>query len=106
MTLCIAALADDRKTLIMAADRMVSVPFIESEPEISKIFPLNQNWWVMLAAESLAGAFPIIDNVKARMNSMTNIDVESVSALIASCYQEERLRRAEAEFLLPHGAAH
>ena len=64
MTLCIAALADDRKTIVMAADRMVSTTFIESELEISKIIPVDDHWWIMLAADALAGAFPIIDNVR------------------------------------------
>ena len=38
MALCLAALADDQKTIVMAADRMISLPIIESELDISKIF--------------------------------------------------------------------
>jgi len=103
MTLCIAALADDRKAIVMAADRMVSTAFIESELEISKIIPIGDNWWIMLAASALAGAFPIIDNVKVEIAQASEHDVEDVVRIVADCYQEERRRRAEAQFLLPRG---
>ena len=69
MTLCIAALADERKAIVMAADRMVGTTFIESELEISKIIQVDDHCWIMLAADALAGAFPIIDNVKAETTS-------------------------------------
>ena len=103
MTLCIAAMAEDRKAIVMAADRMVSTAFIESELEISKIIPIGDHWWIMLAADMLAGAFPIIDHVKAELAKAPEYDVEEVVRMVEGCYQEERRRRAEAQFLLPMG---
>ena len=103
MTLCIAALADDRKTIVMAADRMISVPFIESELEISKILPLQENWWAMLAADSLPGAFPVIDRVKSQWKPETDDNVENVVKLVSDNYQHERRSRAEAQYLLLRG---
>lgn len=103
MTLCIAAMADDRKTIVMAADRMVSVEFIESELEISKIIQIHKHWWVMLAANTLAGAFPIIDSAKEGCASGGGEYAEDVLKIVADAYQNERLKRAEATYLAPRG---
>ena len=103
MTLCIAALADDRKTIVMAADRIISVPFIESELDIFKIMPIHENWWAMLAADSLPGAFPVIDGVRAQWEPQTDEKVENVVKLVSDLYQHERRARAEAQFLVPRG---
>lgn len=102
MTLCIAALADNRQTIIMAADRLISVRFIESELETSKIMPIHENWWALIAANALPNVFPIIDKMKDRW-PQTAVDVEVVAQLVTASYQEERRTRAEAVYLLPRG---
>ena len=103
MTLCIAALADDRKAIVMAADRMVSTAFIESELELSKIMPIDDNWWVMIAADNVAGAFPIIDNIKTLMPQEADCKIDEIVSIVSDCYQQERRNRAEAQFLMPRG---
>ncbi len=47
MTCCVAALCDDRMAIVMAADKMVGMAGMESEPDISKIFRLHKNWFVL-----------------------------------------------------------
>ena len=79
MTLCIAALADDRNTIVMAADRMVSLSFIESELDISKIFPIADNWWAMIAADALSNVFPVIDGIMRDWQPSTGATIDSVA---------------------------
>jgi len=103
MTLCIAALADDRKALVMAADRMISLPFIESELDVSKILPIAENWWVMIAANNLPNIFPVVDRIINSWQPQTSDSIESVVEIVTTSYREEWRTHAEVEWLLPHG---
>ena len=103
MTLCIAALADDRRTILIAADKMVSTSFIQSQLPISKIFKVHSNWYAMVAANALPGAFPIIDDIRERLQAQTNYSVNDMTVIASQCYQKERLTHAEGQFLSPRG---
>ena len=103
MTLCIAALADERKTLVMAADRMISLTFIESELDVSKIVPLKQDWWAMIAASNLSNVFPVIDKITSNWQPQTGDSITNVVEVVGTAYKSERQERAEAEVLSPHG---
>ena len=63
MTLCIAALCEDRKTLILVADRMVGTGFIEAELSIEKIKSIHPNWWAMVAATDITPVFDILGSL-------------------------------------------
>ena len=101
MTLCIAALADERQAIVMAADRMVSLPFIESELDISKILPLGANWWAMIAANTLSNVFPVIDRVISDWEEDTGVTIGGAVEIVTNAYRQERQVRAEAEYLRP-----
>ena len=103
MTLCIAALADDRHSIVMAADRMVSLSFIESELDISKLIPLGDNWWVMVAANALSNLFPVVDAITRDWEPSTGVAVDSVMEKATAAYSRERQARVEAEHLRPRG---
>jgi hypothetical protein len=64
MTCCVAALCDDRKTLILIADKMIGNWTIQSELNISKILPIEDGWWLLYAGEDISPVFDIIDNMK------------------------------------------
>lgn len=103
MTLCIAALADERSSIVIAADKMVSISVIESELPISKVLKLHPNWWAMVAASPLPGAFPIVDNVAGRLDEQSQYSVDDVAAVVVEEFRRERLARAEAEHLGSRG---
>ncbi len=46
MTVCVAALADDGKAVVYAADKMIGAGFIETELGQEKILPLGDRWRV------------------------------------------------------------
>jgi hypothetical protein len=48
MTVCVAALADDGKTVVYAADKMIGVGFIETGLGQEKILPLGEQRRVLI----------------------------------------------------------
>jgi hypothetical protein len=46
MTVCVAAICDNGKTIILVSDRMIGPGFIESEPNLNKVIKLHGQWWV------------------------------------------------------------
>jgi len=67
MTVCAAAICDDGKTLILVADRMVGIGYIEAELKVSKLRELCKNWWVLFAGDDITSVFDVIDRAKAKV---------------------------------------
>jgi len=103
MTCCIAALCDDRRAIILAADKMIGFGMIESEPSISKILQIHTHWYVMLAGNDISPAFDIVDAAKRKLEKETNVSVDAVAAAVFGSYTEQRAKQAEAQFLTPLG---
>jgi len=103
VTVCIAALCDDRKAIILAADKMIGSESIESEADIHKIVGIHRNWWALMAADDISPAFPIIDHAKAKLHSKRSVSVDDVIDAVAGSYQQKRLEQAEAVYLIPRG---
>lgn len=104
MTCCVAALCDDRKSIVLVSDKMVGMGIIESEPEISKILKLHKDWRVMIAGNDIAPAFPIVESAERKLAKYRRpLTVEDVERAICESYCEERARIAEAIHLTPSG---
>jgi len=102
MTVCIAALCDNRKAIILAADKMVGSHAIESEAEIHKVLRLNKDWRVMLAGE-IAPAFDIVDSVKKKLSKGKGFTVQEVEHAVVESYREKRFAEAASRHLAPRG---
>jgi hypothetical protein len=102
MTICIATLCDDRKTIIVAADKMVGMGAIQRELAIKKLYQVHKNWWLMFSAEDCAPVFPIVDNIRKSLSNK-KIGVQDVTDITVNCYQKERATQAEALYLKPRG---
>ena len=103
MTVCVAALADHRKAIVLAADKMVGLGAIESEADIQKILALRKDWWVMLAADDISPAFDIVDHARKRLKNARALGIDDVMDAVVKSYQEKRLKQAEAIYLAPRG---
>ena len=103
MTCCVAGLCDDRRAIVMAADKMVGMGAIEIEPEISKILSLHRHWWVMLSGDDISPAFDIVDRAHKQLRRMKSVNVEDAERIVSTCYQEKRAEEAEARHLAPLG---
>ena len=107
MTVCVAALCEKGKTLLLAADRMVGVMggVIEAEPDVSKIYPLNSFWWALVSGNDCVPAFEIIEGVKAQIPDKP-LDQNSMMSAVEKEYRRVRLAEAESKYLAPLGFTH
>jgi 20S proteasome alpha/beta subunit len=103
MTVCIAALCDNRKALILAADKMVGTHMIETEADIHKVLRLHKDWWVMLAGEGIEPVFDIIDSSKKELAAKRKVKVQDVERALVESFREKRMAEAEAQHLAPRG---
>lgn len=102
MTVCIAALADNGKTLVLVADKMVGWDVIESELA-EKIRPLHKDWRLMFAGNDIGPTFDIIARARQQLPRDRGASTEQVIQAVKSSYDDERLSRAETLYLRPIG---
>jgi hypothetical protein len=112
MTVCVAAISDNGKTLILVSDRMIGPGFIESEPNINKVVRLHSQWWVLFAGDDISPVFDIIDNAKQAIKeklAAANLKADDPATLqmamdaIRESYEQKRSEQAESLYLKPIG---
>jgi len=103
MTVCVAALADRGKTLILAADKMVGIGSIEAEPEVEKILPIHKDWRIMVAGNGISPVFDIVDAVKKEIARKQKASVTTMIDAVLQAYQAQRNTDATTVYLSPRG---
>ena len=108
MTCCVAALCDDGKTIIMVADKLIGIGFIESEPDISKLLELHFGWKVMLSGDDISSIFDIMDYAKKEIVNRgyatdQPVPLETAMTVIRDSYEKKRMEEAESLYLKPSG---
>lgn len=103
MTVCIAALCDNRKSILLVADRMIGLAIAEAELNIRKTLPLHPDWWVMLAGNGISPAFDVIDLARSQLPQNDSVTVETAMNAVTSAYERQRLRIAETRYLKSRG---
>ncbi len=68
MTNCVAAVCDNGNALVMVADKMIGMGYVESELEVTKMRQLHPEWWMLFAGDDLTSVFDIIDYAKAEID--------------------------------------
>jgi 20S proteasome alpha/beta subunit len=112
MTCCIAAICDDGKNIVLVADKMIGIGFIESEPDINKLLQLHKNWWVLFAGDDVSPVFDIVDYAKREIGDALKkknqhlsepIDLQLAMDAIRNSYEKKRMEEAESLYLKPIG---
>jgi 20S proteasome alpha/beta subunit len=103
MTTCVAAIADEGKALILAADKMVGVGWVESELEITKMREIHSHWWMMFAGDDITPVFDIVDYTKARLPSEGRPTVKEVEDAVKAAVAQKRMENAESLYLTTIG---
>ena len=103
MTVCIAALCDNRKSLLLVADRMIGLAIAEAELNIRKTMPLHPDWWVMIAGNGIAPAFDIIDAARGKLPQSDSVTVDAAMDAVADAYHAKRLSIAETRYIKSRG---
>ena len=99
MTCCVAALADDRKTLVLIADRMIGNQVISAEADIQKFLQVHKNWWLMLADDPSPATAVALSVEKSLPKG--SVDVKVIEEHFATALRERRTYEAEARFITP-----
>ncbi len=93
MTVCIAALAENEKSVVLASDKMISkqMPPIEYEHDVEKIIKVAENFYILIAG-TMNNAIEIINKVKPqiRENQTPNEKFEKVKKAYAD-YRDEKI---------------
>jgi hypothetical protein len=112
MTVCVAAICDNSKTIILVSDRMIGPGFIESEPNINKIIKLHDQWWLLFAGDDISPVFDIIDyskeeikkkQTKAQLPPDGPASLQTVMDAVRESYERKRIEQAESLYLKPIG---
>jgi 20S proteasome alpha/beta subunit len=105
MTVCIAALADGGRSLVLVCDGMLSTEWFSGDRTADKLFPIHRSWWAMIAGNSLSHVAPVIESATLLLSMVP--DEENTLVAIMRCmtmaYQNERAQRAESLVLSPIG---
>lgn len=103
MTTCVAAITHEGKALILVADKMVGVGWVESELEITKMREIHQNWWMLFAGDDITPVFDIVDYAKARLPAEGPAAIKQVEDAVKTAVAQKRMENAEALHLTPIG---
>jgi 20S proteasome alpha/beta subunit len=103
MTTCNAVVCDDGKTIIMVADKLIGVGYIQSELKITKMRPIHKDWWMLFAGDDLTPIFDIVDYAKARLDQNAPMSIVEVQEAVKAAFAQKRIENAEALYLSPIG---
>lgn len=102
MAVCIGSICDKAKSVVVAADRMVTLqlPPTEFEHTGSKIDCLTDKV-LFLVAGNILPATEILKKTKSKLTNHQNASVEEVAKIVCNAYQEYRMAQVEEFFLKP-----
>ncbi len=104
MTVCIAVLCDNRKAIVLVADKMIGLgTAIETQPEIKKILRLHKQWWIMFSGNDVSPVFDIVDHAKQELKKTGAKTVDDVINAMVGNYEKKRWAETEALYLAPRG---
>jgi 20S proteasome alpha/beta subunit len=111
MTICIGALAENRKKLVLVSDRMITanipMPYQFEKEDVQKIYDITDNVKVLTAGNALfayeviQAAVTIIE--KQKLDGKDAHSVEEVAEILRQVYQQFRLRIVIQRILEPRG---
>lgn len=104
MTVCIGAICDGGKSVVVCADRMLSYgpPMnLQAESAVRKIFQLTDSC-VLLFSGSVPDGEEICTQTRSAVQAQAHPDIKSIAATAGTVYQRHKMKRAEDTVLRPH----
>lgn len=100
MTICIAALCDQSRTIVIAADKMVGSPFIEADTRINKVQPIHGQWITMFSCDDASSIEDILRSARDNLATIKDPTQSDARNALTAAYAAVRLRKAESTFLV------
>jgi 20S proteasome alpha/beta subunit len=101
MTNCVAAVCDNGNALVMVADKMIGMGYVESELEVTKMRQLHPDWWMLFAGDDLTPVFDIVDYARADLDQRQPASLGQVKGAVTKAFKKKRKEDAEALYLSP-----
>ena len=104
MTICIGGICNNARTVILAADSMLTneALSIEFEHPTKKMTCLGDRCIALTAGDALAHT-ELFDMVQAKIGNQKSPSVLEIVATVKECYQKIRLREIRERVLMPRG---
>ncbi|MEO8103203.1 MAG: hypothetical protein ABI790_11785 [Betaproteobacteria bacterium] len=109
MTVCVAAICEDSKTILGASDRMITAGIVQFQPAASKAYQITKSIVIMVAGEMTVQT-EIMAELVPRVNVMLSQDpppgwlnVKDIADVYASIHDALKTKRGERDILLPLG---
>jgi hypothetical protein len=103
MTVCLAALCEEGKAVVLVADKMVGKVYVEAELQISKLQLIHPHWFLMMSADDISPLFDLADRARDELAPTKDAPLETVMEVLQRNYEVIRMKRAEAVYLKPIG---
>jgi 20S proteasome alpha/beta subunit len=109
MTVCVAALCENGNAIVIAADKMIGMGYVEGEPDISKQRKLHKDCWVLFAGEDITPVFDIIDYAREILEKDYSVEVNNPAPLhevmksVEKGFEKKRTQDAERLYLSSTG---
>lgn len=103
VTFCVAMLCDKSRAMILAADKMIGIGWIETEPDITKILDLHKNWKVLFAGDDITPVANIVDRARASLSPEQKPQLQAVIDAMQASYEKQRKDDADDILLAPRG---
>jgi hypothetical protein len=107
MTVCVAALCESGKTLVIAADREIGLPFVKGQLEGQKVRLAHFKWAMLIAGNDVAPVEDIRshawDNFDRHLKANPNVFIDDAIKCVTDAFKKKRIEDAEALYLAPRG---
>jgi hypothetical protein len=103
MTTCVATVCDDGNAIVLVADKMIGMGYVESELEITKMRQIHPDWWMLFAGDDISPVFDIVDYTKIGLDQKKPMSVADVQEAVKVAFARKRMEDAETLYLTPIG---
>lgn len=102
MTTCIAAVCDWGSAIVLIADKMIGMGYVESELEVTKMREIHKNWWMLFAGDDISPVFDIVDYAKEGIGD-GEATIGDVQKAVEIAFARKRMELAVLTHLTPIG---
>jgi len=105
MTVCIASLTENSKTVVVASDRMITASFlaIQFEHKGSKIYKFSSGQAVALTSGEATRYLEIFRETEKEITGKPDLTVKDITEIVCRQYEKLRNKKIEEQYFRPMG---
>lgn len=99
LTLCIAAICDQGKSIVAVSDLQISSEEPTADGQAKRAAMIAANWWVMCSAADVQTPTPLITSVRDKLWGQKRT-AQEVAAALSSAYGQQVKREAQDRYMI------